>query len=117
MLALGIPNNKEAPVIGGLSWSPNGRYIASSYGVLGDNNTVKLPKPQIYIWDTVALSKKVSPTAKFVDVQAPTLSFGQQGALKHGDTIIDVQWSPDGRYLATCSLDHKVLIWQVDGAR
>ncbi len=117
VLALGILNNKAAPVISGLSWSPNGRYIASSYDVLGDNNTIKLPDPHIYIWDTVALSKKVSPTSKYVDIQAPTLSFGQQGALRHSDTIIDVQWSPDGRYLATCSIDHKVLIWQVDGAK
>jgi WD40 repeat protein len=117
VLALGILNNKAAPVVSGMSWSPSGRYIASSYDLLGDNNTVKQPNPSIYIWDTVALSKNVSPTSKTLSIQAPTLSFGQQGALRHNDSIIDVQWSPDGRYLATCSLDHKVLIWQVDGSR
>jgi serine/threonine protein kinase len=117
VLALGIVNNKAAPVISGMSWSPNGRYIASSYDGLGDNNTTKQPNPYIYIWDTVALSKKVSPTSKSIDVLPPTLSFGQQGALRHNDTILDVQWSPDGRYLATCSTDHKVIIWQIDGAR
>ena len=116
VLALGVLNNKLAPVIDGLSWSPNGRYIVGSYGGLGDNNTLHLADPQIYIWDTAALLKKVSPTAKTVDVQKPTLSFGGQGAPRHSDLIIDVQWSPDGRYLATCSLDRKVMIWKVDAA-
>jgi WD40 repeat protein len=99
-----------------MSWSPNGRYIVGSYCVLGDNNKARTIDPHIYIWDTLALRKKVSPTAATVTIQKPTLSFWQQGTLQHTDTIIDVQWSPDGRYLATASLDHKVMIWTVDGS-
>ena len=115
-LAIGVLNNTAAPVLSGMSWSPNGRYIVGSYCVLGDNNTNRTIDPHIYIWDTIALRKNVSPTAPTVNIQSPTLSFGQQGALQHTDTIVDVQWSPDGRYLATASLDHKVMIWKVDGA-
>ena len=118
-LALGVLHNTDAPVISGLSWSPNGRYIASSYGRLGDSNDnskVALSNPYIYIWDIIPLMKKAASKAATVDVQPPTLSFAQQGPLRHTDTIVDVQWSPDGRYLATASLDHKVIIWKVDGA-
>ncbi len=115
-LALGVLHNAEAPVISGQSWSPNGRYIASSYGPLGDNNKAVTPNPSIHIWDTIPLMKKAASKANTVDVQAPTLSFTQQGPLRHTNTIIDVQWSPDGRYLATASLDHKVIIWRVDAA-
>ena len=115
-LALGILHNGDTPVISGLSWSPNGRYIASSYGPLGDNNTAVTPNPQIHIWDTIALMKKAPSKANIVDVQPPTLSFAHQGPLRHTNTIVDVQWSPDGRYLATASFDHKVIVWKVDEA-
>lgn len=115
-LALGILHNTATPVINGLSWSPNGRYIASSYGPLGDNNAAVTPNPYIHIWDTVTLMKKTSSKTGTIDAQPPTLSFAQQGPLRHTNTIIDVQWSPDGRYLATASLDHKVIVWKVDGA-
>ncbi|MBA2679475.1 MAG: protein kinase [Ktedonobacteraceae bacterium] len=116
VLALGVLHNPNTPVISGMSWSPNGRYIASSYGPLGDNNKAVTPNPYIYIWDTIPLLKKAAAKAATVDVQPPTLSFAQQGPLRHTNTIIDVQWSPDGRYLATASLDHKVIVWKVDGA-
>jgi len=116
VLAIGVLNNTAAPVLSGMSWSPNGRYIVGSYCVLGDNKNARTVDPHIYIWDTIALRKNVSPTAPTVSIQGPTLSFGQQGALQHTDTIVDVQWSPDGRYLATASVDHEVMIWKVDGA-
>jgi WD40 repeat protein len=29
---------------------------------------------------------------------------------------VSVAWPPDGRYLTTASVDHKVMIWKVDGA-
>jgi WD40 repeat protein len=116
VLAIGILNNTAAPVLSGMSWSPNGRYVAGSYGVLGDNNKARTIDPHIYIWDTLALRKKVSPKSTTLSAQGPTLSFGQQGVLQHTDTIVDVQWSPNGRYLATASVDHKVMVWKVDGA-
>jgi serine/threonine protein kinase len=115
ILALKADTDANLPVIGGLSWSPNGRYIAGSYTVLGDSNAVYTFKPQIYIWDTVELLQKAPKNSKTVSLQRPTLTFGQQGPLQHTQSIISVQWSPDGRYLATPSLDHQVLIWQVDG--
>ncbi len=115
ILALKADTDANLPVISGLSWSPNGRYIAGSYTVLGDTNAVYTFKPQIYIWDTVALLQKVPKNSKTISLQKPTLTFGQQGPLQHTQSILSVQWSPDGRYLATPSLDHQVLIWQVDG--
>jgi WD40 repeat protein len=47
--------------------------------------------------------------------QAPTLAFASHNALQHSEAITDFAWSPDGRYLATASLDKTVLIWLVDG--
>jgi WD40 repeat protein len=32
----------------------------------------------------------------------------------HGSSILDVNWSPDGRYLATSSYDFTTIIWKVD---
>jgi WD40 repeat protein len=42
-----------------------------------------------------------------------TFSGGKNG---HQASIIDVAWSPDGRYLATAGGDNIVIVWQVDKA-
>lgn len=112
LLTLGTSANASTPVVGQMCWSPNGRYIAGSYTVLGTDATTAL-NPQIVIWDIKALlASAASPT----DVQMPALTFVAQGSIKHTMSITDLEWSPGGRYLATSSLDKTVLLWKVDGA-
>jgi len=95
---------KSVPQINGLAWSPNGRYIAGSYE----------HSHQVYIWDTQ--NKNPKTTKKGYHIQ--DLLFGDKnGHFIHvGSTIIDLAWSPDGRYLATASNDTTVIIWKMDGA-
>lgn len=45
------------------------------------------------------------------DVRHGTLLWTSQEA--HADTVCDVAWSPDGRWLASASSDHSVRIWEV----
>lgn len=112
LLTLGKSTSTSTPVISQMSWSPNGRYVAGSYTAPGVNATIAL-NPQIMVWDIKALlTSAISPT----DVQAPALTFSAQGSIKHTMSILDLEWSRDGRYLATSSLDKTVLIWKVDGA-
>lgn len=84
----------------GLCWSPNGRYIAGTYG----------RSHKVYIWDLSNPSQ-----ATFKDgIQMPALVFGESEG--HSNTLLDIAWSPDGRYLATTGYDRTVIVWQVDEA-
>jgi serine/threonine protein kinase len=87
------------PNVTGVSWSPNGRYLAGAYGRSHNLN----------IWD---LQEKKPTLSK--GIQMPSFLFGQTNG--HGDTVLDVHWSPDGRYLATSSFDTTVIVWKMDGA-
>jgi serine/threonine protein kinase/WD40 repeat protein len=109
LLLLGAYPDATAPVLDALSWSPNGRYVVGSYGKPGDSKDYTLTA-KIHIWDIDTLRK----TASSDRVQEPALSFEQQGSLKHSKPIIDHQWSPDGRYIATASMDSTIIIWKVD---
>jgi eukaryotic-like serine/threonine-protein kinase len=95
---------KSYPQINGLAWSPNGRYIAGSYE----------HSHQVYIWDIQNKTPKLTKEG----FRIQDLLFGDKnGHFNHtGSTIIDLTWSPDGRYLATASNDTTVIIWKVDGA-
>lgn len=106
VLTLGADAHASAPVISQMSWSPNGRYVAGSFTALGDNAAVPLV-PQIFVWDVQTLLQAPFPSA----MALPLLTFKTQ----HTQSILDLMWSPDGRYLATSSLDKTVMIWQVDG--
>ncbi len=101
--ALTPPNPNPSgwtPHTNGLCWSPNGRYIAGSYG----------RSNKVYIWD---LQNTTSPHTNKNGANMQSMAFGTESG--HTDTIIDIAWSPDGRYLATTSFDKTVMVWKVDG--
>jgi serine/threonine protein kinase/WD40 repeat protein len=92
------------PQINGLAWSPNGRYIAGSYE----------HSHQVYIWDTQ--NKAPKTTKKGFHLQDMLFGKNNGHLNKKGCTIVDLAWSPDGRYLATASNDTTVIIWKMDGS-
>ncbi len=47
-------------------------------------------------------------------VRTPKLFFAGSEAAKHTKAILDVEWSPDGRYIASASADNTVIVWKVD---
>jgi WD40 repeat protein len=99
--ALTLPPNDTigwVPQVGGISWSPNGRYIAGSYG----------RSNKIYIWDM----QDKHPNKMKDSIQLQSLLFGKNNG--HSATILDLAWSPDGRYIATASFDKTIIIWKVD---
>ncbi|MBE3560672.1 MAG: protein kinase [Ktedonobacteraceae bacterium] len=94
----GIP---WVPHIESLTWSPNGRYIAAAYA----------RNHQIYVWDLQATDARTGKDG----VRFQQYLFPAQGdPAGHTNTIYDLAWSPDGRYLATGSFDKTVIVWKVD---
>ena len=96
-----LPSNNTigwVPQVGSISWSPNGRYIAGSYG----------RSNKVYIWDT----QDKNPNKTKDGIQLQSLLFGKNNG--HSATILDLAWSPDGRYIATASFDKTIIIWKVD---
>jgi WD40 repeat protein len=119
VLMLGAQGQAGAstPVVGKMSWSPNGRYVAGSYDRLGDSQAGDpVQNPQILVWDIQALLRSANAFSAETAL-APVVAFASRNALEHHASITDFEWSPGGRYLATASLDKTVLIWQVDGAQ
>lgn len=110
-LVLSAQVDSSIPEISKLSWSPNGRYVAGSYDPPGNNTTIAL-NPKIFVWDVQSLLKNGPSNVP----RTPTLTFSSPtGSPTHTQALIDISWSPDGRYLATTSFDKTVIIWQVDG--
>lgn len=90
-------SSDPVPFVSGLSWSSNGRYLAGSYG----------GSPRIYIWDV--------QNARGGAAQSEFLFFPKPGVQIHKQPVADVDWSPDGRYIASASGDATAVIWRVEG--
>jgi len=90
------------PQMSQLAWSPDGRYLAGAY----------MSSPQIFVWDLQDAAAKKTKDG----LQLPALTFGKTGGHASGECIIDLSWSPHGRYLASGASDGTVIIWKVDQA-
>ena len=101
---LALKSTDPVPSLTGLTWSPNGSYLAGSYA----------GSPRIYVWDVQEL-----PSGTGADqntAQSQKLFFPRPGTHVHTATITDVAWSPDGRYIATASGDTTAVVWKVDAS-
>lgn len=99
VFTLKIPD--AAPFLTGLSWSPNGKYLAAGYA----------GSPRIYVWDIEKLGTSASNTP-----QSTLFFFPQPGSHGHTAALTDIAWSPDGRYIASASGDTTVIVWKVDAS-
>jgi serine/threonine protein kinase len=89
------------PNVTGIAWSPNGRYIVAGYG----------RSTKLHLWD---LQDTHARTAKDGTRLQKFLFPQNQGDFGHNNTITNVAWSPNGRYIASASMDTTVIVWQVD---
>jgi serine/threonine protein kinase/WD40 repeat protein len=89
------------PNVTGIAWSPNGRYVVAGYA----------RSTKLHIWD---LQDAHTHTARDGTRLQKFLFPQNQGEFGHKDAIVNVAWSPNGRYIASSSFDTTVIVWQVD---
>lgn len=99
-LLLKLKTNDPVPYVTGLTWAPNGKYVAGSYA----------GSTRVYVWDV----QMTGASASLGSVHVPKLFFAGSGAARHTKTVIDVAWSPDGRYIASAAADDTAIVWKVD---
>jgi WD40 repeat protein len=94
------PNKGNVPLVLAITWSPDGRYIAASYA----------SSNKIYLWDT---QDSHPPTRDGAHLQHLIFPLAND-PLAHSDSISDLSWSPNGRFLASASFDKSIKVWKVD---
>jgi serine/threonine protein kinase len=97
-LLLALKTTDEVPYMTSIYWAPNGKYIAGSYA----------RSPQVYIWDAQHTSND--------PLKQPLTPLHAFGVGLHTKALLDVEWSPNGRYIASAAADTSVIVWKVDGA-
>ena len=91
----------DGPDLTDVTWSPDGRYVASGYGV---NPYLDWPLER-YVYDGGP------PSSVLIwDVETGERVREFKG---HTGNVYTVEWSPDGKYLASGSADGTVILWDV----
>jgi|GEM_PF-2570958 len=119
----------RAGKIWALDWSPDGKYIAigSRAGQIRVYNSQSLTLVAIFpglkgdvngiAWSPD--STQIAASGSWQDPRVVVWNF-ETGVMhtvgKHQRQVRDVQWSPDGSFLASSSHDGKINIWKQDGS-
>ncbi|RWS15627.1 Protein HIRA-like protein [Dinothrombium tinctorium] len=76
-------------------WSSNGKYLASG----GDDKVV-------FIWSNVKVT--ANNFGASINVEHWRCTYTLRG---HSGDILDLSWSPNDAWLASCSIDNSVIVW------
>jgi WD40 repeat protein/class 3 adenylate cyclase len=120
---LGGIQGPAGPVLGP-SFSPDGSLAAAAWidegtARIWDPATGRMVREIRAVWGAfrtsfstdgrwLAIARVDPPVATVVDVRSGKTVFTLEG---HGSDVWDVDWSPDGRWIATSSFDNTVRIW------
>jgi WD40 repeat protein len=100
-----LPNHTSAVNI--VRWSPDGKFLASA----GDDKAVIMWEYRSGPATAVAIASN--------DTFIPSENWQPKAVMRdgHKGDILDLCWSPDGKYIATASVDNSVAIWDVSTQR